>query len=813
MSNLSIIRCFFARNEKASSLFYIGVILAYAFSFHAPVFLQDKTISSFDFCYFASSAYKSLKPDSLERPSNALLMDVALVMQPWDLAMQSGEISFPWLWNPASGCGAPMLAAAQSAVFDPLKHLGILLEGDNGFGLSCFFKMSLAGIFMWLYLRNLGLLRISSLFGAVSFMASAFMIVWLQFPIATVALFLPLVLLACEYLLVAKYRSGFILLALSFFLGLLGGHPETTLIIFVASLVYLLGRYFLNTGFWVRFTEKTVWISIAVFAGGVGIGFLLAAIQLVPTVEYILNSTKLPQRLASADVAMSWNSVWRLGWEYNYSELLAYIVPDTWGNPSRISNWWNKENNYNGLAGYAGIGVLWLALVAWGGFRQDNRVRVFCLLQMISLAFVLKLNWFYNVVDQIPILNICANKGFLLVFCVSNAALAALLLDRFQKEKRTFGRLEILWMIAVVACFSGMVISDYNGRFAPDSHEWINRYGQMQLLHFFAFLLPFLLIVVFAYFHAVKKKLLVVGLVALLAVDLFITYDQYNPFLDTDLLYPETKAIHFLQSLPEKDRVLPIGLQTIPNSSVASGLLDPRVYDALIVSSYGMFLDRIGANKTLWYVVNNPNRRFCSLASVRYLWGDASWQPEGSDLSLKYADETSSIYENHNALPHAFLAQQWEVVTDIEQAYLKLEAPEFPWRKKIVVETETGENLPGTQLHDASFFQKGHISEYRPMRVVVDIPQNENDSSGMLVLNDVYYPGWIAYVDGVQTPVHRVNGTFRGVVVPDGAHQVIFEYKPFSFFAGAIISLLSCLGLLSFLIHGGLKQRSKSITA
>ncbi len=795
-----------AKNKKTTTLLYIGIILAYAFSFHAPVFMQGKTISSFDFCYFSSPAYKSLKPDSLDRPSNALLMDVALVMQPWDLAMQSEKITFPWLWNPFAGCGAPMLAAAQSAVFYPLKLLAYLLGDDIGFGLLCFLKMSFAGIFMWLYLRNLGLLEMSSLFGAISFMASGFMIVWLQFPIVAVALFLPLVLLACDYLLAAKYRSGFVLLALSFFLGLLGGHPETTLIVFVSALFYLLSRWFLHTGFFTRFSDKTVWIALAVFTGGVGAGFLLAAIQLVPTVEYILNSTKLLQRSAGADHVMAWNSIWTLGWDYSYRELLTYILPDSWGNPSRISNWWNRQSNYNESAGYAGIGVMWLALVSWGGFLKDNRIRVFCLLQVLSLAFILQLTWFNNVVDHIPILKICANKRFLLVFCFSNAVLAALLLDRFQKEKRIFGLWEVIWMLVVTACFAGMAISDYYGRFAPDSHEWINRYGQKQLLHLFSFLLPFLLIAVFTYFGSFKKKLWTAVLISVLAVDLFVTYFQYNPFLEVDLLYPETKAIQFLQSLPADERVLPIDLQTIPNSSVSYGLQEPRIYDALIVNSYGIFLDKIGANKSLWYTIKNPNRRFCSLASVRYLWGDSSWQPDDSDFSLKYADETSRIYENNNALPHAFLAQQWEVVSDVEQAYLKLEAPDFPWQEKIVVETETGENIPANQSPEASFFRKGHISEYHPMRVVVDIPQDENDSSGMLVLNDVYYPGWTASVDGVSTPIYRVNGTFRGVVVGEGARHVLFEYKPFSFVFGTIISLLSLLGFVYFLTLEGWKK-------
>ena len=791
------------KKKITATLLCLGIILLYAFSFHSPVFFQDKTISSFDFCYFSSPAYKSLKPDSLKRASNALLMDVALVMQPWDLAMMTDKISYPWLWNPFSGCGAPMLAAAQSAVFYPLKHLSFLLGGISGFGVLCFFKMSFAGIFMWLYLRNLGLLKLSSLFGALSFMASGFMIVWLQFPIVAAALFFPLILLACDYLLATKYRPGFIILTTSVFFSFLGGHPETTLILVVTAGFYLGGRYLLTANLATCLFDKSTWTTLIVFSGAVIVGCIMAAVQIVPTIEYILNSTKLLHRATAASHVLSWDSVWTMGWDYAYRELLSYILPDAWGNPSRIPNWWNRHSNYNESAGYAGIGVIWLALVAWGGIFKDKRVRVFCFLQVISLAFILQFAWFNNVVDNIPVLNLCANKRFLLVFCFSNAVLAALVLDRFQKEKSLFGTWEVIWMFLITACLTGVVFYDYFGRFAPDSHDWIVAYGRKQIVHFLIFLFPFLLIVFGTRFNPLKKRILAIVFVLFLAVDLFITYYKYNPIIDSSLLYPETKAIQFLQSVPKHKRVLPVGLQTIPNTSVAYGIEDPRIYDALIILSYGKFLDNLGANSSLWNTVDKPNMRMSSLASVRYLWGDSSWQPDEPNLVLCYEDSTSRIYENKNALPHAFLSQQWETVPDTDQAFQKLSSPAFSWKKKVVVETSmAGGEIEGSQSDGKSFFSEAHISEYNPMRVVIDLPQEQMDNGGLLVLNDSYYPGWVASVDGVSATVYRVNGTFRGVRVKGDNRQVVFEYKPYSFLAGAILSLLGCLGFIIFLVNG-----------
>ena len=48
----------------------------------------------------------------------------------------------------------------------------------------------------------------------------------------------------------------------------------------------------------------------------------------------------------------------------------------------------------------------------------------------------------------------------------------------------------------------------------------------------------------------------------------------------------------------------------------------------------------------------------------------------------------------------------------------------------------------------------------------------------MLVLNDSWDQGWKVIVDGVERPVLRVIYGFRGVVVSEGAHRVVFLYRP-----------------------------------
>ncbi len=65
---------------------------------------------------------------------------------------------------------------------------------------------------------------------------------------------------------------------------------------------------------------------------------------------------------------------------------------------------------------------------------------------------------------------------------------------------------------------------------------------------------------------------------------------------------------------------------------------------------------------------------------------------------------------------------------------------------------------------------------------------------GFLVLTDVFYPGWKAFLDGVETPILRANYAFRAVRVPQGAHSVVFRYEPLSFTLGVCCFILFVLG-------------------
>jgi hypothetical protein len=73
-------------------------------------------------------------------------------------------------------------------------------------------------------------------------------------------------------------------------------------------------------------------------------------------------------------------------------------------------------------------------------------------------------------------------------------------------------------------------------------------------------------------------------------------------------------------------------------------------------------------------------------------------------------------------------------------------------------------------------------------------------TDGLLVLSEIYYPGWQATVDGLTTPIMSVDYALRGIQVRAGQNRVEVSYQPVTFILGALISVIT----LSILIALGI---------
>ena len=85
-----------------------------------------------------------------------------------------------------------------------------------------------------------------------------------------------------------------------------------------------------------------------------------------------------------------------------------------------------------------------------------------------------------------------------------------------------------------------------------------------------------------------------------------------------------------------------------------------------------------------------------------------------------------------------------------------------------------------------------------PNRIEIDV---EIARPAMLVLTEIWYPGWEAAVDGESVELYRVNYLQRGVWLKEGKHRVELIFRPKSWRIGMIISVVSW-GILILVLLG-----------
>jgi hypothetical protein len=310
----------------------------------------------------------------------------------------------------------------------------------------------------------------------------------------------------------------------------------------------------------------------------------------------------------------------------------------------------------------------------------------------------------------------------------------------------------------------------------------------------------------------------VAGAVVLVAVDLFRANMGYNPAIPkSHAVVPATGAIRYLQS-QRPNRFVGVSTSTAFQPLPADVAMDFGLYDAR-----GYDYPTEGRYDTLWRrnVDNSPTfaqptelasarpaaLRALSLLSVSDVLVSPGEPPlRRPGLRVAYRGRDAVVYRNANALPRVFLVARQRTVRSEREALAAATAPGFDGRRVAITERP----LPGlaqASAGGASSPGSARLVSYGAEHVVA---RASAPVRSLLVLTDVYYPGWKAKVDGRPARLERVDYLLRGVPLGPGTHRVELRYEPASFRAGWIISVVSALGVLAAALIGWRRQRRRS---
>lgn len=163
----------------------------------------------------------------------------------------------------------------------------------------------------------------------------------------------------------------------------------------------------------------------------------------------------------------------------------------------------------------------------------------------------------------------------------------------------------------------------------------------------------------------------------------------------------------------------------------------------------------------------------------------SSWRP----LCAAMGD---TIYENPDALPRAWLVRHVVPVAGPD-ALAALQGGRLPdgtaFEPRRVALVEDGNEVDFGPLDPRA---RVEVTGGSPNRSTF---RTRCRTPAFLVLAEADYPGWRATVDGVPTPIARVDHALRGLRLAAGDHRVELEYRPRSFTLGMALSALAVLGL------------------
>jgi hypothetical protein len=774
----------------ASFLTIVALIAATAFTF--DTLLSPREIPCYRDLLFFTVPFKRFLADHLRR----------------------GEIPF---WNPDILLGTPFLANLQSGVFYPLSVL-LLLPFPIGFNIFLFahYLVALTGTWMWLRDRELSIP--AAAVGTAIFTLGGYLVSVLNLTNHLQGgVWAPWVLfLWCHYVRVQSPRTALVLvIVLS--VQLLGGSPESLLMTLAVVAAWTSYE---------RLPRASETLKLAIIFGGVLLLVAgLCAVQILPTIEYLSQSSRA--------AALSREEV--MHWSLQPPALLQLLFPHSSAllPASEAKSLGPGFERNLGLLQSPYLGIATLCLVIVGLAR--GRERAFWGATIFT-AIVLGLG------DQTPLLPFLYDRfpelfgrfrypeKFFFLVHLAAAVLAAEGTERLVRRDSAAERIAIValaTLILVVAIplhvLRWWYPTDYlrllavlSGKYLPPTafvSLGLDTYWKVQRMALVLLALAAILLLRRSVLSDSTSRLLIVALVV---VDLASTNRNLNlaiswPDLAQRTLLVEARSLrssgqrifHFQVTRrsgaenPRPEFALGRWFHTIDASQHL-----PSVYGALWESLYadagmvygvasvsgGDGIARASDTRLLAALGRLPIDRGVQLLRIfgaAYLIGPDRLDAPG--LAPVEPDHPTPYYTYRveGPLPLVYTVRKLSVSASADDEMDELSLPAFrPTEEALVDELPSGWAEQPGHSGDARVDVVAREDRFLRLRVV-------STTSTFVVVNQSYFPGWEAHIDGSEAPIRRANAIVQGLTVGAGTHTIELRYQPGSYSRGLLVSSMS----------------------
>jgi Bacterial membrane protein YfhO len=141
--------------------------------------------------------------------------------------------------------------------------------------------------------------------------------------------------------------------------------------------------------------------------------------------------------------------------------------------------------------------------------------------------------------------------------------------------------------------------------------------------------------------------------------------------------------------------------------------------------------------------------------------------------------------------PRLSFVHGFRVEPDADRAWTQVSTGQIDLVREVLLDRAPIQPLTS---HTKQPLLVARLAEDQPERVVAEITSS---TPGLLVLTDLWYPGWSAEADGKPAELRRADGFFRAVPLSEGTHRVVFRYRPLSVLVGAAFSAAAICVMLA----------------